>query len=94
MAPIRVGMNCVKPRALSTPVRPTEEQEPFFFLDVDIFFLPLVLAAPAHADPLTGPSAWPSDPWLAEGPWLHRTACPDAGVCTSSCPTSAFPSSN
>lgn len=77
-----------------TPVRPTEGQEkPFFFLCV-IFFLSLLPTAPAHTDPLAGPSAWPSDPWLAEGPWLHCIACPDTGLCTSCCPTSAFPSSN
>lgn len=69
------------------------QEKPFFFLCV-IFFLSLLPTAPAHTDPITGPSAWPSDPWFAEGPWLHCTACPDTGVRTSCCPTSAFPSSN
>lgn len=78
-----------------TPVRPAEQQQvPFLFLDFDIFFSPLVCAAPAHADPLPGPAARPSDPWLAEGPRLHRTARADAGVRASRRPTSAVPSSD
>uniref|UniRef100_A0A0H2UH98 Transcription initiation factor TFIID subunit 6 n=1 Tax=Rattus norvegicus TaxID=10116 RepID=A0A0H2UH98_RAT len=50
--------------------------------------------ASAHTDPLTGPSARPSYPWLIEGPWLYCLACPDTGVCKSCCPSSAFSSSN
>lgn len=77
-----------------TPGRPAEEQQqgPFLSLDVDVLFPPLLPAAPAHADPLTGPSARPSHPWLAEGPRLHRTAGADVGVRAGCCPASAVPS--
>lgn len=37
-------------------------------------------SAPAHMDPPAGPSAWPSDPWLAEGSWLHGIVSPDTGA--------------
>lgn len=60
---------------------------------LNIFFLCLFIAS-AHTDPLTGPSARPSYPWLIEGTWLHCLACPDTGVCESCCPSSAFSSSN